>query len=64
MAVDAVIAQLGQIPEERHLQRRLLIHYQRNCGVREVLRRLQVNPRVYYDGLEEAQWAVHVRLAL
>jgi hypothetical protein len=62
MAVDAVVAHIGQDPTERHLQRRLIVHYQRDCAVRELLARLGVGSRKYYDDLEEAQWAVHVRL--
>ena len=62
LAVDTVVARLGQIAEERHLQRRLIRHYQRDCAVRELLTRLGTNSRRYYDELEEAQWAVHVRL--
>lgn len=62
LAVDMVIAHLGMIPEERHLQQRLIKHYQRDCAVRELLVRLNTNSRRYYDALEEAQYAVHVRL--
>ena len=62
IAVDTVIAVIGMDPTERHLQRRLIVHYQRECAVRELLRRLGVHSRRYYVELEEAQWAVHVRL--
>jgi len=61
MAVDGAIARLAH-DGERHLQRRLIVHYQRDCAVRELLARLGINSRRYYDELEEAQWAVHVRL--
>jgi len=63
LAVDVVVAHLGLVPDERHLQRRLIQHYQRDCAVRALMQRLLINSmRTYYDQLEEAQWAVHVRL--
>jgi len=65
LAVDVVVAHLGQIPDERHLQRRLIRHYQRDCAIRALMQRLMINSmRVYYDQLEEAQWAVHILLTV
>ena len=64
IAVDTVIAVIGMDPTERHLQRRLIVHYQRDCAIRELLKRLEIHSRRYYDELEEAQWAVHVRLTV
>ena len=60
LVCDAVLVVLGV--EEHHLQQRIIKHYQRDCGIREILRQLGISTRRYYDDLEEAQWAVHVRL--
>ena len=63
MAVDAVLGAIGRDRDERHLQRRIFTHYHRDSGIRELVRRLGISTATYYDQLEEAQWAVHVRLS-
>jgi hypothetical protein len=61
-AMDRAIAGMALIIEEAPLQRRIKIHYQRECPVREILKELSINSRIYYEELEEAQWAVHAAL--
>lgn len=61
LAVDQVIARLPA-EGEAHLQRRLLDHYLRSRPLSELIEQTGITRRTYFRRLEEAQYAVHVRL--
>ena len=60
--VDRVVASLGNDPDDRQHQRVLRYHYLSDGSVRQRIKGAKVSSRTYYRWLDEAQWAVHVRL--
>ena len=61
--VDKIVGQITKMREEHHHGLMLREHYLRHDTVRERLKRLRWSARRYYQSLDEAQWAVHVRLS-
>ena len=63
LQVDHVMVEIQRDPAEQQHAFMLRHHYLEQRPAREKIQALRMSSRTYYNRLDEAQWAVHARLA-